>query len=96
MNYQDALKARGILNRIEELREFTTTLNRKLGTSVNMPNVILEIDDGFSGDNYNEPVDPIRIKLSTNMVNAVRDELNKELSDLYKELYAIGEENKDG
>lgn len=96
MNYRDAVEARDILNRIEALREFTNALNRKLSTSSRSTNLILEIDDGFSADNYDEPSDPIRIKLSDNMVSVVRDELNKESTKLYKRLNALGEEDKDG
>lgn len=93
MNYRDAVIARDILNRIEELREFTNALNRKLGTNSRNTNLILEIDDGFNAGNYNEPSDPIRIKLSDSMVSAVRDELNKESTNLYKRLNVLGEED---
>jgi len=91
MNYQDAVEARNILNKIETLREFTNSLNRKL-TVHGTAKVILEIEDGFSPDNYDEPDDPIRIRLNDNMVSVVRDELNKELNKLYKRLNALGED----
>ena len=88
MNYQDALEAREILNKIEPLREFVNVINRKLNV-LGTARVILEIND--SAENSDESSDLIRIELSGSMVNTVRDELNKELNKLYKRLNALGE-----
>ena len=92
MKYDDALEARDILNKIEALKEFINTLDRKLNV-LGTAKVILEIDDGngIYNDGIYEPSDPIRIKLSDNMVNIIKEELNKELHELYKKLYNIGE-----
>lgn len=88
MRYDDALKARDILNSIESVREFINVIDRKLniyGTA----RVILEIDDSVEKSDYPEP---IRIELSQKLVKIVKEELSKELHDEINNLYKLGED----
>lgn len=88
MKYDDALKARDILNSIESVREFINVIDRKLkvyGTA----RVILEIDD--SAENSDNP-EPIRIELSQKLVKIVKEELDKEFRKEMNNLYKLGED----
>ena len=88
MEYDDALKARDILSKIESIRELTNAIDRKLniyGTA----RVILEIDD--SPDKSDKP-EPIRIELSQKLVKIVKEELNKEFHEEMNNLYKLGED----
>lgn len=88
MKYDDALKARDILSKIESIRELTNAIDRKLkvyGTA----RVILEIDD--SADNSDKP-EPIRIELSQKLVEIVKKELDKEFRKEMNNLYKLGED----
>ena len=88
MKYDDALKARDILSKIESIRELTNSIDRKLkvyGTA----RVILEIDD--SPDKSDKP-EPIRIELSQKLVKIVKEELDKEFHKEMNNLYKLGED----
>ena len=88
MKYDDALKAREILSKIESIREFINVIDRKLkvyGTA----RVILEIDDSPDKSDYPEP---IRIELSQKLVKIVKEELDKEFRKEMNNLYKLGED----
>lgn len=88
MKYEDALKAREILSKIESIREFINVIDRKLnihGTA----RVILEIDDSAEKSDYPEP---IRIELSQKLVKIVKEELDKEFHKEMNNLYKLGED----
>lgn len=88
MRYDDALKARDILNKIESIRELINTIDRKLkvyGTA----RVILEIDD--SAENSDNP-EPIRVELSQKLVKIIKEELDKESRKEMNNLYKLGED----
>ena len=88
MKYDDALKARDILSRIEPHREFINVIDRKLNT-YGTARVIIEIDDSSEKSNYPEL---IRIELSQKLVKIVKEELSKELHNEINNLYKLGED----
>ena len=88
MRYDDALKARDILSKIESLRGFTKVIDRKLNI-IGTARVILEIDDSPDKSDYPEP---IRIELSQKMVKIIKEELSKEFHDEINNLHKLGED----
>lgn len=88
MKYDDALKARDILNKIESIRKSINTIDTKLKV-YGAARVILEIDDSAEKSNYPEP---IRIELSQRLVKIVKEELDKEFRKEMNNLYKLGED----